>query len=90
MDTQYTMLYLNLGTISSVENFLPSKHLMFLSFQMVQMVAMKEDRHKILPLEDPIASFQVSNNSPIFLGKTQQQMKTLKDWISHLHSYLTI
>lgn len=78
METHDTTLNLALTTTSVVEEDLPSKHLQFLSFQIGQRVAIKESRHIILPLDEPIWSFQASNKSQTLRGRTQLHRNQLK------------
>eukprot|EP00268_Persea_americana_P058231 TRINITY_DN7027_c2_g1_i1.p1 TRINITY_DN7027_c2_g1~~TRINITY_DN7027_c2_g1_i1.p1 ORF type:complete len:188 (+),score=24.13 TRINITY_DN7027_c2_g1_i1:220-783(+) len=61
IETYDVALSLDLSRTPTVEEYLPSKHLrfLFLSFQMTQIIVRKDD-HKILPFEDPVPNFQVS------------------------------
>lgn len=68
---QVALVRLDLSIISSVREHFPSKHLQFCSFQMTQMFAKKEDRHRSRPLEDPNPNFHATKRSTIVLGRTQ-------------------
>lgn len=63
IETQEAAMNLDPTITSAGEDVLPSKYLRFLSFQMVQIVARKDDRRKIFPLVDPNPSLFASKRS---------------------------
>ena len=63
---------------SSWEEVDPSKHLLFLYFQIVQIQAKKDRLHMVFPLEVLIGLIHSWNKSGKDSERTQQQLKSLR------------
>ena len=77
-DTQEATQNFILRIKSSWDEVDPSKHLLFLSFQIVQIQAKKDRRHMVFPLEVLIGLIHSWNKSGKDFGRTQQQLKSLR------------
>eukprot|EP00268_Persea_americana_P055610 TRINITY_DN6479_c1_g1_i2.p2 TRINITY_DN6479_c1_g1~~TRINITY_DN6479_c1_g1_i2.p2 ORF type:complete len:105 (+),score=8.93 TRINITY_DN6479_c1_g1_i2:1123-1437(+) len=78
LETHKVIQNFNLRIKSSSEELVPLKHLLFLSFHIVQIHAKKERRHIVFPLKVVIGQNHCWNNSDKDCGSTQLQLNSLR------------